>query len=896
MAKTPPTIHIPPGRPIQAVKLINPVNFGPAILKRFMAPPLPGLETFKSIPSFSFLLEHESGKLLVFDLGIREDYQNYSSTIKHYIPTTGYDIQVNKNVAGILLDHGISLESVEAVIWSHWHWDHIGDPSTFPASADLVVGPGFKKEMLPGAPSNPQSPIQESDYIGRNLREISFERPNSLMIGRFPAFDYFGDGSFYLLDSPGHAVGHLCGLARTTTGPDTFVLLGGDICHYAGIFRPSKYLPIPQSISPHPCHPQSHVPLCPGDSFERLQRSRGRLSTDSVFDLTFGHDLSLARETTAQLQELDCDENIFVIVAHDATVRDSAPHFPLSLNDWKAQGLGKGLKWAFLQDLESYWKVGGNASNKLDYDVLIIGAGLSGILSLYRMREIGVRTLVIEAGSAEGGTWFWNRYPGARFDSESYSYIFSFSQEVLDEWSWTEHFASQPETLRYIQYLSKKFDLKRDIQFNTRVKSARFQEETSSWLVEDAEGHSYTSRFLVTAMGILNEPTLPNIPGVENFMGESWHTARWPENSSSLKGKRVGIVGTGATAIQTIQAIAGEVGHLTVFQRNPNWAAPLRNRAITPEEMNEIRQSYPEIFRKCYESYAGFIHMSDTRTVFSMTEEERQSVWERLYAEPGFAKVLSISPDIFTDRKANDLYSKFHADKIRSRVNDPEVAETLIPKNHGFGTRRVPLESGYFEVFNQPNVKLVDLKKDPIVQITETCVQTGHELHELDVLIYATGFDAVTGSFRAVDFQGRDGIKLKDVWEDGIRTFLGLTVKDFPNMFMVMGPHQMFGNFPRSIEYSANWVADIIRHAHENNITRIEATEKGMDEWTAHVHECGQGLLANEVDSWMTGVNNNLAHKQKRSMTRYNGPGPGYRKRCDEVKQRGYTDFILTFA
>ncbi|XEV07587.1 hypothetical protein FSHL1_012874 [Fusarium sambucinum] len=535
----------------------------------------------------------------------------------------------------------------------------------------------------------------------------------------------------------------------------------------------------------------------------------------------------------------------------------------------------------------------GAPSNDLDYDVLIIGAWLSGILSLYRMRELGLKARVIEAGSAEGGTWFWNRYPGARFDSESYSYIFSFSQEVLDEWNWTEHFAPQPETLRYIQYLTSKFDLKRDMQFNTRVKSAKFQEDTSSWLLEDEDGSHYTCRYLITAMGILNKPTLPNIPGVRDFKGESWHTARWPSDASSLIGKRVGIIGTGATAIQTIQAISDKVGHLTIFQRTPNWTAPLRNTKISPEEMQEIRKRYPEIFRQCLESYSCFIHVSDPKSIFSMTEEERQEHWEKLYALPGFAKVLSISSDVFTDHKANELYSKFHADKIRSRVNDPVVAEKLIPKNHGFGTRRVPLESGYFEVFNQPNVKLVDIREDPISQITETGVQTGGELHELDILIYATGFDAVTGSFNAVDIQGLDNNKLKDVWADGIKTFLGLTVKDFPNMFMIMGPHQMFGNIPRSIEYAADWVAEFIHYARDNKVTYVEATDKGMEDWTQHVHDCGEGLLANEVDSWMTGVNKNLAHKQKRSMTRYNGPAPGYRRRCDEVKAREYSEFVM---
>ncbi|CAI0643179.1 unnamed protein product [Colletotrichum noveboracense] len=533
------------------------------------------------------------------------------------------------------------------------------------------------------------------------------------------------------------------------------------------------------------------------------------------------------------------------------------------------------------------------ANENLDYDVLIIGCGLSGIFSLHRVRELGLRVKALEAGSAEGGTWFWNRYPGARFDSESYSYIFSFSQEVLDEWDWTEHFAPQTETLRYIQYLTNKFDLKKDMQFNTRIQSAHFQQSSSSWLLVDSTGKTYTSRYLITAMGILNEPTLPNIPGVGDYKGEAWHTARWPNGKASLQGKRVAIIGTGATAIQTIQEIVKTVGSLTIFQRTPNWTAPLRNTPITPEEMKDIRRRYPQIFRQCLDSYSCFIHVGDTKSVFDMGDEERTKSWEELYALPGFAKVLGISGDIYTNREANKLYSDFIANKIRQRVDDPKVAEKLIPRNHGFGTRRVPLESGYYEAFNLSNVRLVDLTEDPIERITEKGIRTRTEDLEFDVIIYATGFDAVTGSFRAVDFRGIGGTQLHDVWSEGIQTYLGLTVKGFPNMFMIMGPHQMFGNIPRSIEYAVEWVSDFIRYARDNNITSVEATDDGMRMWTEHVWKCGEGLLANEVDSWMTGVNKNLAHKQQRSMTRYNGPAPGYRKRCDEVKARKYSDFLI---
>ncbi|KIW17019.1 hypothetical protein PV08_04210 [Exophiala spinifera] len=529
----------------------------------------------------------------------------------------------------------------------------------------------------------------------------------------------------------------------------------------------------------------------------------------------------------------------------------------------------------------------------LDFDVLIIGAGLSGIYSLYRMRQLGLRTKVLEAGTGEGGTWYWNRYPGARFDSESWSYNFSFSQELLDEWNWTEHFAPQHETLRYCQFVTDKFDLRRDMQFNTEIKTAHYHDESRSWELTDDRGRRYTSRFLITAIGILNKPTLPNIPGVEDFKGQSFHTARWPREPVPLEGKRVGIIGTGATGIQIIQEIVKTVGHLTVFQRTANWSAPLRNSKISPEEMDDIRKRYPEIFRLCRETPACFIHPAQPKKTTDVSEEERTAYWEEIYSQPGFAKWLSNYVDVAYDRQANAVCSEFFANKIRERVKDPVTAEKLIPKDHGWGTRRIPMETHYFEAYNRDNVRLVDIREDPIERVTEKGVKTLSEEHELDVLIYATGFDAVTGAFTAVDFHGVDKKKLKDVWTDGPQTQLGLFVHGFPNMMMVMGPHQMFGNIPRSIEFAVGWIADCIRHCRDSDITRIEATEKGVEEWTNHVIQCSEGLLTNEVDSWMTGVNKNLAHKQKRHVARYSGSAPGYRSRCEEVAARGYSDLNL---
>ncbi|KAK5655059.1 hypothetical protein OQA88_5958 [Cercophora sp. LCS_1] len=351
---------LPAGGETVTVKIINPVNFGPAILHRFMAPAVPELNKFKDSPSFSFLIEHPSGRKLVFDLGIRKDYGNYSPKITEYLPTTEYTIVIKQDVAGTLAEAGINLSDVEAVIWSHWHWDHIGDPSTFPPTTNLIVGPGFKEAMLPAYPANPDSPLLESDYKDRELVELDFGK-DSLKIGRFPAFDYFGDGSFYLLDSPGHAVGHLCGLARTTKNPDTFVLMGGDVCHYAGIFRPSVHLPMPECITPHPCHPFGTESLCPGHAWEELQNSRNREATDTLYDMTYGGDIPLATHTVGKLQELDCLDNVFVIIAHDSTVRDFVPHFPQSLNAWKEEGWAEKTKWAFLRDLEVYWRSKGLA-------------------------------------------------------------------------------------------------------------------------------------------------------------------------------------------------------------------------------------------------------------------------------------------------------------------------------------------------------------------------------------------------------------------------------------------------------------------------------------------------------------------------------------------------------
>jgi cation diffusion facilitator CzcD-associated flavoprotein CzcO len=528
-----------------------------------------------------------------------------------------------------------------------------------------------------------------------------------------------------------------------------------------------------------------------------------------------------------------------------------------------------------------------------DYDAIIIGAGISGLYQLLKLRDLGLKVKVFETGTGVGGTWYWNRYPGARFDSESWSYGYSFSRELLQEWDWQEHFAPQPETLRYLNYVADKFDLCRNMQFRSRVVAAHYNEETQGWDVTLENGSRHRTRFLITAVGPLSAPTMPRIGGIETFEGESYHTARWPHEPVSFEGKRVAVIGTGATGVQTIQEVAKTAGHLTVFQRTPNWCAPLHNSRIDKETMQEIKSRYDEIFARCMETHACFIHTPDPRGTFDVTPEEREAFFEKLYGAPGFGIWQGNFKDILTDRKANAAISEFVARKIRARVNDPAVAEKLIPKNHGFGTRRVPLETRYYEVYNQPNVKLVDIQETPIERITPKGIKTSDAEYEFDMIIYATGFDAVTGSFARIDIRGAGGQSLKERWRGGPKTFIGVQVDGFPNMFMLVGPHTALGNIPRSIEYNVEWVTDLIRFMRQRRLTRADARPEAVAAWTENVRAAGEGLLTNDIDSWMTGVNSNVDGKQVRTLARYSGSAPAYRAWCDAVAAGGYQEIDL---
>jgi cation diffusion facilitator CzcD-associated flavoprotein CzcO len=535
------------------------------------------------------------------------------------------------------------------------------------------------------------------------------------------------------------------------------------------------------------------------------------------------------------------------------------------------------------------------------YDAIVIGAGIAGMYQLYRLRELGMNVRVFEDGSDVGGTWYWNRYPGARFDSESYTYCYSWDKELLQEWNWKEHFSAQPENMAYYDHVATKFDLRKDITFNARVSKATYDEAANEWEIETEKGERARARFLITAVGVLSATQMPRIPGVDKFKGISFHTSRWPKAETGfggkdigMKGKRVGVIGTGATGVQLIQEVAKVAGHLTVFQLAPEFCAPLRNALITDEEQANIKATYPEIFKRCNQNSAGFMHEFVMKSALDVSEKERNEFFEYLYARPGFEKWLGNYYDIMSNRKANDLITEFMSNKIRSRVKDPVLAEKLVPKNHGFGMRRVPMDTNYYEVYNQDNVTLVDLRETPITTITEKGVQTSDKEHELDILIYATGFDAVTGSFTRIDITGVGGKKLKDKWADGPVTYLGMGGHDFPNFLTLVGPHNgaTFCNIPRCIEQNVEWVSDMMKYMRDKKLTRLEPTTDAEKEWTAHVAETSEVSLFTKTDSWFMGVNINMPEK-KRGFLLYAGGSQAYKAKCEEVAAKGYEGFAL---
>jgi cation diffusion facilitator CzcD-associated flavoprotein CzcO len=500
---------------------------------------------------------------------------------------------------------------------------------------------------------------------------------------------------------------------------------------------------------------------------------------------------------------------------------------------------------------------------------------------------------VLETGHDVGGTWYWNRYPGARFDTESMTYGYSFSKSLLQEWDWKERFSAQPENLRYLQYVTEKFDLRKHMQFGVKVEAATWDEAQTLWRLRLDDGRRVTTRFLITAIGLLSAQTVARYEGVDEFAGLSFHTRDWPEEPVELSGKRVAVIGTGSSGVQVIQEIAEQVGELTVFQRRPNWCVPLHNAEISAEEMADIKQRYDEIYARCDSTNAGFIHDVDYRPFYEVPREERLAKWEKLYASPGFGLWLGNFIDIYTDEQANAEASEFVADKIRSRVTDPVVAEKLIPKDHGFGMQRPPMETNYYEVYNRDNVRLVDLQETPIERITPTGIRTTEHDYDFDIIVYATGFDASTGAYDRIDFRGVGGLSLRDKWDSDIATYFGMMVWGFPNMIMPIGPQSASAttNYPRGIATGVDWVTGFVEHMLKHGHTRAEPTLQAEQNWRNLVASFYPYRLIRKAQSWWVGYNSNVEGHEKGSKMRYlmwQGGAVKYRTLVAEAAEKDY--------
>jgi cation diffusion facilitator CzcD-associated flavoprotein CzcO len=535
---------------------------------------------------------------------------------------------------------------------------------------------------------------------------------------------------------------------------------------------------------------------------------------------------------------------------------------------------------------------------KSHYEVVVVGAGVAGIYQLKRLVDLGIDTIVLDSAPNLGGTWYWNRYPGCRFDSESYTYGFSFSRELLDEWHWKERFSGQPENLRYLNYVVDKFDLRRHMQFNCRVDAAHFDETCDLWRLRIDNGRELTCRFVVLAIGLLSAPTMPRLQGIDSFKGRSFHTYYWPHEPIDLAGKKVAVIGTGATGIQVIGEIADKVGELKVFQRRPNWSAPLNNSSISETEMADIRARYDEIFSACARSPGAFLHEPDRRGFYEVSREERLKLWDKLYDEPGFGIWLANFREIFMDEAANAELSAYIADRIRRRVKNQAVAEKLIPRDHGFGVQRLPLETNYLEAYNRDNVELVDISDTPIERITESGIRTTLRDYEFDIIVYATGFDAITGAYDQIDIKGIGGATLFDKWKDAPSTFLGMLVNGFPNLLMPTGPQSASAttNFPRGIENGVGWCTGLLEHMRDHGFTRAEPSQEAERRWTAHVAKMYEIMLMRKAKSWFTGYNSNVAGHEEGKVRYfvYNGGTPKYVEIINDVAARGYEGIELS--
>jgi cation diffusion facilitator CzcD-associated flavoprotein CzcO len=526
-------------------------------------------------------------------------------------------------------------------------------------------------------------------------------------------------------------------------------------------------------------------------------------------------------------------------------------------------------------------------------DAVVVGAGFAGLYMLYRLRQLGLTVRVFEAGDGVGGTWYWNRYPGARCDVESMHYSYSFSPALEQQWEWSERYASQPEILRYIEHLVDRFDLRRDICLRARVVAAHFESEASTWRVHTGDGRSVTARYCIMATGCLSVPRLPDVPGIGSFRGPAHHTAQWPHDGLNLSGLRVAVVGTGASAVQSIPVIADSAAEVTVFQRTPAYSVPAHNRALTDSERAELKARYRVFRQQQRESVFGdpSPFPPAVRPAREVTSEERTCTFEERWQYGNVIALMSAYTDLALDLAANDTAAEFVRSKVRQKVRDRTTAEALCPA-YAIGTKRLCLDTGYYEAFNQDNVHLVDLRQTPLVTVTEHGIRTSQREYRFDALVLATGFDAMTGALTAIDIRGRGRQLLADRWRDGPRTYLGLATAGFPNLFILAGPGSpsVLSNMIVSIEQHVDWVSECIRWLRHRGAATIEATRPAEDKWVEHVKAAANRTLYPRTDSWYLGTN--VPEKARVFAPYYGGVG-SYRKICDNIASDGYRGFAV---
>ena len=530
------------------------------------------------------------------------------------------------------------------------------------------------------------------------------------------------------------------------------------------------------------------------------------------------------------------------------------------------------------------------------YDAIVVGAGLGGLYVLHRLREMGLRVRVFEAGSGVGGTWFWNRYPGARCDIESMEYSYSFSDELQQEWKWPERYGTQSEILRYINHVAERFDLLRDIQLNTRVVSAVFDAQANRWTVTTDKGEAVSANYCVMASGNLSTPRVPNFNGIESFQGKWYHSGLWPHEGVDFTGQRVAVVGTGSSGVQMIPPIASQAKHLHVFQRTANFSLPARNAPLEPETERRHKAEYVERRRAAFDTpFAISGHPPPTQSALEATLEERQHSYETKWQAGGSISFLFAYTDLLLSKEANETASEFVRQKIRGIVRDPQVAELLAPKDHPLGTKRLCLDTNYYETYNRDNVTLVNARAAPIEEITPAGLRTSEAGYEFDALVFATGFDAMTGALAEIDVRLKSGETLQEKWSAGPRTYLGMLVAGFPNMFLITGPGSpgVKSQMILAIEQHTDWIVDCLKHMRANGLNRVEADLTAETAWVEHVNEIADKTLYPLANSWYIGAN--IPGKPRVFMP-YVGGFHVYKKRCDAVARSGYEGLKLTRA